>query len=198
MSQEFTKFLLGREIVSLHNFEGLSDAVLVARAVDGDRCAFAALLRRYAPLMSGYARKLTCSNADADDAVQEAFITAWHALDSLENHASVKSWLMRIVGHKAIDRTRARPTNEPLTEFNAPASRVTQPERHVEVASQLQEVAHALDALPDLQRQAWLLRELAGYSYLEIAGELGVPVSTVRGAIARARSALLRGMGGWT
>lgn len=173
------------------------DAILVARAVDGDVLAFEVLLRRYASLMTGYARKLSATAADADDAVQDAFITAWNTLDKLENPAVVKSWLMRIVGRKAIDRVRSRQLEEPLTELNAPRAEEAGPELRAELNSQTQAVAGILDLLPEVQRRCWLMRELGGYSYQEVATELQLPVSTVRGAIARARAALLRGMGDW-
>ena len=179
------------------NLENVADSLLVARSLDGDTQAFEALLRRYASLMTGYARKLTSSAEDAEDAVQEAFITAWHTLDTLEKPESVKPWLMRIVGRKAIDRVRSRRPDEPITEANSPPATGIQPEDSAVVRSQVQAVAGVLDALPQSQRQAWLLREVGGYSYQDVAAELNLPVSTVRGAIARARGALLRGMGEW-
>lgn len=179
---------------------GASDPTLVARALDGDTLAFTVLLKRYRRLMLGYARKLTTDMADADDAVQEAFITAWKKLDSLEDHTKVRSWLMRIVGRSAIDIMRRRGHTTPLDDEQAQAQHPTQPgaDSTSEIKSQLEAAGSILEQLPLTQRQVWVMREVGGYSYKEIAEELDLPVSTVRGLLARARTALLRGMEGWT
>lgn len=58
-------------------------------------------------------------------------------------------------------------------------------------------VVAALDRLPETQRRAWTLRELGGLGYDEIAAELDLPVSTVRGALARARARLITELDGW-
>ncbi|WP_449281348.1 RNA polymerase sigma factor [Leucobacter sp.] len=177
--------------------EDASDAFLVSRSTDGDARAFEVLLRRYAGLMRAYAIRLTRSPADADDAVQEAFITAWDTLDALEDPAAVKPWLMRVVSRKSIDRVRARRGDSALEDWEAPAPADAGPEQRVLVHSQLEAVAEILDRLPEVQRQCWVLRETGGYSYQEIAEELDVPLPTVRGALARARRALVRGLEDW-
>lgn len=176
-----------------------SDATLVARALDGDTLAFTVLLKRYRRLMMGYARSLTSDSADADDAVQEAFITAWKKLDALEDPAKAKAWLMRIVGHSAIDIMRRRGHYTPLEDDDILPAQATEPgpDSTNEIKSQLEAAGSILDALPLQQRQVWMMREVGGYSYKEIAEELDLPVSTVRGLLARARTALLRGMEGW-
>ncbi|UCR88120.1 RNA polymerase sigma factor [Mycetocola spongiae] len=173
------------------------DSFLVERSLGGDVRAFEILLHRYARLLRAYARRLTGSWADADDVVQDTFITAWNGLDGLADPAAVKSWLMKITGRKAIDRIRARRAESGLEDWDAPAPARDGPERRAEVDSQLEAVARILQELPDTQRQCWVLKEIGEYSYREIAEELDLPEPTVRGALARARTALLRGMEAW-
>lgn len=181
-----------------HDLLHAPDGLLAERAVDGDVRAFEVLLRRHSPLMRAYATRLTRSSADADDVVQEAFIVAWNNLDTLGDGAAVRAWLMRIVSNKAIDRIRARRRDTPLDDWDVAEPMDAGPEHQAEVHSQLTAVGRILSTLPELQRQCWLLKESGGYSYQEIADELGAPVSTVRGALSRARRTLIRGMKDWT
>ncbi len=174
----------------------LSDATLVARALDGDSAAFVCVLKRYSGIMIGYAVKLTNSHADADDAVQEAWITAWQTLDTLRETDKLKSWLMRIVSRKAIDVIRKRRDSGELNEETNEAAGAD-PQTQNEINSQLDAASAVLRKLPELQRQTWVLKEMGGYSYQEIADELKLPLSTVRGNLARARKSLLVEMEVW-
>jgi RNA polymerase sigma-70 factor (ECF subfamily) len=174
-----------------------SDLTLADRAADGDVRAFEVIVRRYGPLMRVYASRVLGSNDEMDDVVQESFITAWQQLSTLHDGRAVKSWLMRIVSRKSIDRVRARRrhANIDLTEPAAPEHET--PHRLVEAGSQTEALSRVLADLPEDQRRCWMLRELAECSYGEIADELGLPVSTVRGLLSRARKTLLREMEEW-
>lgn len=174
-----------------------SDLTLADRAADGDVRAFEVIVRRYGPLMRVYAARVLGSNDEMDDVVQESFITAWQQLSTLEDGGAVKTWLMRIVSRKSIDRLRARRqhANIDLTEPTAPENQ--SPHRLAEAESQTQALSRVLADLPEDQRRCWMLRELAECSYGEIAEELELPISTVRGVLARARKTLLREMEEW-
>ena len=174
-----------------------SDLTLADRAADGDVRAFEVIVRRYGPLMRVYAARVLGSNDEMDDVVQESFITAWQQLSTLEDCGAVKTWLMRIVSRKSIDRLRARRqhANIDLTEPTAPENQ--SPHRLAEAESQTQALSRVLADLPEDQRRCWMLRELAECSYGEIAEELELPISTVRGVLARARKTLLREMEEW-
>jgi len=177
--------------------DAASDALLADRAADGDVRAFEVLVRRHGPLMRVHATRILGSNDETDDVVQESFITAWRQLPTLENGAAVKSWLMRICGRKSIDRVRARRDHADITETDAAAPATLTPHHVAETQEQAEALARCLADLPDDQRRCWTLRELGEYSYTDIAEELDLPVSTVRGLLARARKTLLRELEDW-
>lgn len=177
--------------------EDASDATLASRAIDGDTHAFEVLARRHGPLMRVYSAKLLDSDVESDDVVQEAFLTGWRKIGDLDSPANVRNWLMRIVTRKAIDRIRVRRSHDDIDDWDPPAAPETSPERVVVARMQLDAVWEALDRLPSDQRRCWLLRETAGYSYQEIGDSLGIPTSTVRGLLSRARRFLLTEMEAW-
>lgn len=178
------------------NLNDAHDSFLVERAVDGDVASFEALARRYGPLMRGYARRLTGSAADADDAVQETLIQAWNQLGGLQDGAAVKPWLMRICGRKSIDLIRKRRAVDDLDDVEPPDPSAG-PERAVEQGSQMQSLVAALRKLPDEQRQCWVLKEMGGQSYEDIAETLGISTDSVRGRLSRARTTLMKEMEEW-
>jgi RNA polymerase sigma-70 factor (ECF subfamily) len=174
-----------------------SDEILAGRAADGDTVAFEVIVRRHGPLMRAYAARMLGSTYESDDAVQETFVTAWRRLGELQEGAAVKSWLMRILSRRCIDRIRARHEHDDVTELDAAAPAEQGPDHLAEVRTANEALGRALDQLPPLQRRCWVLREAGQYSYEEIAQELGLPVSTVRGQLARGRRRLLEAMEGW-
>lgn len=174
-----------------------TDATLAVRARDGDVHAFEVVARRHGPLMRVYAGRLLGTDLESDDVVQDAFLTAWRRLSDLEDPSRLRPWLMRIVSNKSIDRLRVRRDHDDIDAHDAPASREAAPDRVVESRLQLDAMWTALDKLPLDQRRCWLLRETGGWSYAEIAEALQLPLSTVRGQIARARKFLLHEMEAW-
>lgn len=177
--------------------EDADDATLAERAADGDVRAFEVLIRRYTPLLRAAARRTLGANDEVDDVVQDAFITAWQRLDSLHEPAKVRSWLLRIVSHRCIDRIRARRHHDDVTEIEVGDDPAAGPERIIEARSRVDAVEQALDQLPEQQRRCWVLKEVLEHSYDEIAEELGVPTSTVRGLLSRARKNMMTLLEGW-
>lgn len=180
-----------------HRLANASDAVLAQRSADGDAEAFGVLVRRYAPMMRAYARRILARSDEVDDVVQEVFVTAWKRLPDLEEPARVKSWLMRIVSRESIDRVRASRHQSEVDHEAVAAPPSERPERQVEARAGIAALSDALSGLPRQQREAWLLREVGDLSYEEIAEDLGTSVSTVRGLLARARKSLLVRLEGW-
>jgi RNA polymerase sigma-70 factor (ECF subfamily) len=177
--------------------ERADDAIVAGRAMDGDVAAFAVLVRRYTPMMRAYTHRMLNASADVDDIVQEAFVTAWQRLPELDDPAKVKSWLMRIVSRRAVDRLRATRPAVDIDDIEQPAPSHASPSRIAEAKAEVQALSAALNELPDGQRECWVLREIGGYSYEEIAEELDIPVSTARGLLARARKYIIVRMEEW-
>jgi RNA polymerase sigma-70 factor (ECF subfamily) len=182
--------------------ESWDDATLVGRSTSGDQEAFAVLVRRYQAPLYRHAWRLTQDRRSAEDVTQEAFVSAWRRLPSLVNPESFRSWLYQIATRRSIDLVRARRPEQPLEVLADAApdvltAREPEPGVAAERRQQLDDLAAALQELPLGQRAAWTMREIDGLSYDEIAGALVLPVSTVRGRIARARHELAERMGAW-
>lgn len=164
------------------------DDALVARAATGDERAFAELVRRHTPLLRAVVRRVLRDPTEADDVVQETFIAAWRRMDDVLDGAAVTGWLVTTARRRSVDRLRDggrwRYTDLddalPGTDDRGPAA-------VAERASLVAQARHVLAGMPAAQRRCWELRHLERRSYDEIALELDLPRSTVRGLIARAR-----------
>lgn len=173
------------------------DRIIAGRAADGDTAAFAVLVRRYGPMMRAAARRILGSNAELDDVVQEAFITAWQKLDQLDDPRKVKAWLMRITSHRAIDRIRAQRHTEDADELEVPTAEGHGPSHVTQAKATASALREVLAELPAAQRSCWVLREVEHMSYREIAEALELSEATVRGLLARARKSIIARMEGW-
>ncbi|WP_309619535.1 RNA polymerase sigma factor [Salinibacterium sp.] len=173
------------------------DRTLVGRAADGDVRAFSVLVRRHSPILRAYARRILGSTDDVDDVVQETFIAAWQQLHTISDPAMIRSWLMRTASHKSIDRIRARREHVDITANEPEAPPEHTPERTAIANSREDALSQVLSRLPPQQRECWTLKELSGLSYDDIASAMGIPTSTVRGLLARARRTVVSDMEAW-
>lgn len=180
----------------------LTDDELVQRAQSGNSRAFETLLRRHERAMFGTSLRLLGRSADAEDAVQEAFIASWRRLPEFRGDARFSTWLYRIVTNRSLNELRRRKPAASLDEEDdgpVPAGLVQTggPERQAERSAMMEALQSALAELPESLRVCWLLREVDHRSYDEIAEIVGVPEPTVRGRIARARTKLAEVMAPW-
>lgn len=162
-----------------------SDAELLAAHVAGDRYAFDQLFRRHHRQLHRLARLTSRTSEDADDALQDAMLSAHRGAGSFRYDAAVSSWLHRIVVNACLDRLRrakAHPT-APLEDVYPVADRTAQ----VETAIAVQ---RALMRLPVEQRAAVVAVDMQGYSIADTARMLGVAEGTVKSRCARARARL--------
>lgn len=173
--------------------EQRSDLALARRAGLGDRDAFAEIFRRHGPGLYRYVlRMLDGDPSEAEDAVQDALAKAWTNIGTFRGDAELRTWLFRLTINEVTNRrTRRRPiaVDDQLLEA-APANHHGDPSQHVisqglNVALQI-----ALTELPWRQRSIWLLREVEGLSYAEIAESLTTTSTVVRGQLHRARRTL--------
>lgn len=175
------------------------DSLLVVRAAEGDESAFETLVRRHGPVLLGLAHRLLGNRADAEDAVQESLVSAWRRLPEFRRQAAFRSWMYRIVTNRCLSVLRARRPATPLDAAPEPAAPDHQasPSRAAESAATAAAIGEALRRLSPEQRACWVLRELHGLSYDEIADAVGISRQAVRGRIHRARRSLLEAMAAW-
>jgi RNA polymerase sigma-70 factor (ECF subfamily) len=180
---------------------GPTDEQLLAGLAAGRLEALDALYERYKTMAYGIARRITADDALAEDVVQDAFLGAWRGADRyVAGRGSVKTWLLSIVHHRAIDavRRRRQTTELPAEEDGkATPAPLTNPDVWGEVSAGIdrEQVNAAVSTLPDAQREALELAYWAGLSQSEIADRLGVPLGTVKSRVRLALVALRRELG---
>lgn len=178
---------------------------MVARARDGRAEAFETLIDHYQIPLFRYAYRLLGDHGNAEDVVQDTFIAAWRGLPTIADTAAFRGWLYRIATRRAFDLLRSRrPQVEwPDEDDNQPSSIGSESPENNDPAqvtvqrAQFEALQQALATLPPQQRAAWSMQRIDGLSYDEIAIALSLPVSTVRGRIARARQSLAERMASW-
>ena len=168
-----------------------SDEQLVSLFRSGSEEAFRAIHDRYRQRMFAYTRQMLSGSAvDAEDAVQEIFVRAYSGLRASERELALRAWLYRIAHNRCIDELR-RPQSV-ATEVIPPTVPNTggDPVVRMEQRDALQRLIADVQRLPDQQRSALLMRELAGMTYADVAGALGVSVPAVKSLLVRARVGL--------
>ena len=178
-----------------------SDEILAAQAAAGDERAFEALVGRYQRRVFRLACRLT-SETEAPDVVQETFLHVYRRLSTFRGDARFGTWLYRIATNAGLMRRRAsaRQPAEPLDEFlptfdaegrHEPTAEALRMASRVDELIDRQVLARkaqaAVDRLPDLYREAFVLRDLEELPTADVAQVLGVEPATVRQRVHRAR-----------
>ena len=161
-----------------------ADLAALARISAGELNALDELYERYRTMAYSIAYRITGDATLAEDVVQEAFLGAWrNAARYIQGRGSVKTWLLSIVHHRAVDAVRRRrPTTElPEAEVVPPAT-LTAPDVWPEVAGHLDRdaVHKALATITQVQREAIELAYFGGLTQQEIAERTGTPLGTVK------------------
>jgi RNA polymerase sigma-70 factor, ECF subfamily len=158
------------------------DPRTLARARQGDLGAFEDLVRAYQADVWRFAYHFTRDRNLAEDVTQEAFLRAFRFLKGFRGDSKFTSWLFRIARNCAMDAIRARKVH--LDKEPPPPVGPTDPQVRVELQA-------ALDAVSDDHREPFLLIEVFGLSYQEVADVLHVRVGTVKSRMHRARKAMM-------
>ncbi len=181
-----------------------SDAALARAIAAGDRRALAVLMKRYNQLLFRTARSVLKNDADAEDAVQDAWLHAWHAMGDFRSEAKLSTWLVRIAVNESLGRLRVArrsadvipldTTGEGVEPFAAEAN-MQQPESErpesVAERGELRRILEErIDGLPEAFRSVFVLRAVQDMSVDEVAACLGLPEATVRTRHFRARAML--------
>ena len=182
----------------------LEDRALLERAQSGDMDAFEALVERHKDRLYGLALRMTRSEADAAEVVQDTFLAAYQNLKNFRGESAFGSWVHRIAANNALMRLRHQrvvdAANEELRspEFTERGSLAEVPEvdwsRGADEKVLDEELGRAIrqgtDALPEGYREVFLLKDMEGLSYEEIAEMMGISVPAVKSRLHRARLAL--------
>lgn len=159
----------------------MDDTALVDRARDGDEAAFELLVRRHTDAVWRLARSSLGDGHAAEDATQETFLKAYRAIGRFRGDAAVRTWLLGICHRTCIDvHRRRRPEVVSLDEA-----------RHARTRAETIELRLVIDEtvsrLPDDERVAFTLVDVLGHTSEDAAAVVGVPASTMRSRVGRAR-----------
>jgi RNA polymerase sigma-70 factor, ECF subfamily len=169
---------------------GASDAELVGRVKTGDPEAFDALVGRYMARAYGFAYRLLGHREDAEDLVQDVFLTVLDRVDTFQERREFAPWFYRILANRALTQRKARAVRRTEAIPDETAAQGLSPARAAEQADIRERVREAVDALPNRQRVVVELFELEGWSGPEIAEMLDLSPATVRWHLHEARRTL--------
>jgi RNA polymerase sigma factor (sigma-70 family) len=164
-----------------------SDERLVDLVRAGSEPAFETIVERYRRALVRYVSRLLPPER-AEDVVQQSFVNAYEAMHRGGAELNLRPWLYRIAHNTALNALRDRGLRH--DELDERMDGVERPDQALERTQSLRELLVAVQALPERQRDAILLRELEGRSYGEIALALGVTDGAVRQLLNRARNSL--------
>jgi len=184
----------------------VDDATLVDRMRRGDPDAFELVMRRHNRRLYRTARSLLRDSADAEDAVQEAYLSAYRSIENFRGEASMATWLTRIVVNECMGRLRRQARRDNIVPMAGggnvdtderpdpveahPAADDDTPDRSLVRAEMRAVLERRIDELPQDFRAVFMLRSVEELSVEETAHCLGIPEATVRSRHFRARSLL--------
>ena len=171
----------------------LDDAEVVRRVRAGDTALFEVLLRRHDQRVYRTVRSILRDEAEAEDAMQQAWLQVYLHLDSFEGTAAFSTWLVRIAANEALQRIRKRAplaavADDPEEERMDP--RAEDPEERAAAHEATRLVERAVDRLPAHYRTVFMLRDVEGLSTAETATALGIGEEAAKVRLHRARAML--------
>ncbi len=172
--------------------EHSEETVLITRSIAGDHAAFAQLMERYAGAVFNLAYRMLGNAHEAEDASQEIFLKVYTNLARFDPERRFSTWLLSIGSNYCIDRLRRRrfawlTLDDTVLAIPSPAKG---PERSAIEREERDAVQRALLRLPPAYREVAVLRYWHDLSYEEIVQALGVPESTIKTRLHRARRML--------
>lgn len=174
---------------------GDEDDDLMARIAAGDAGAFRRLMDRHVDGAYRLASRVAGSHAEAEDAVQEAFLKVWTKARSWEPGAArFSTWLWRVVLNQSLD-ARRRPRQARLDAVAEPEDTRADPLRTIAERQDEERLNGAVSELPERQRAALALVYGAGASNAEAADALGISIGALEQLLVRARRALRQRLG---
>ena len=166
------------------------DAELLARFSKGDRAAALALTSRLAPVVFAQAFRMLGDRAEAEDVTQESLLRLWKAAPGWDaTRAKITTWLYRVTSNLCIDCLRKSNRNSG-DEVPEVADETPGIDLKLQATARAQALQHALQTLPDRQRQAIILRHIEDLSNPEISDIMEISVEAVESLVSRGKRAL--------
>jgi RNA polymerase sigma-70 factor (ECF subfamily) len=198
-----------------------TDEELVARARKKDFAAFEALLERYEDKVFRLAFRFVRNESDAKEILQDTFLSIWRKLDTFKGDSQFSSWVYRVAANAALMRLRSQRRHPQISTEDLPAGfldRYTagdgaaygdsyghlpspgenwakRPDEELQSDELRRHIQAAVDALPEIYRTVFLIRDVEGLSTEETAEVLGISMPTVKTRLHRARIALREAIG---
>jgi RNA polymerase sigma-70 factor (ECF subfamily) len=177
------------------------DQELILRLQRGDEWAFQLLVRRFRKKIFSVAYGITLDREESKDIVQDVFLQAYRSIPGFRGDSSLATWLHRITVNRCLNwkrrwarRFKWMHVSTDTTDEDAPVAEIESPlpnpEDRVADAQTRQQIDKALKMLPEQIRTVFVLRELEGLSYEEIADVTGIKLGTVRSRLFHARKRL--------
>lgn len=175
--------------------EVLADEALVKLCLEGDRAAFAEIVKRYQKQIFSLAYRLTNQVEDAQDLAQEAFLKIYQVLDKYDTSRPFFPWMYKVAANVCYTALRKKPQEEvPLEKVIEFAPTIpqaaTQPEDYTETKEVQRFVQQALAELPEKYKVPLVLRYLEDMTYQQIAEVMDLPVTTIETRLFRGKSLL--------
>ena len=178
-------------------WEALPDEEVVRRVLEGEGALFELLMRRYNQRLYRVARAIVRDEAEAEDVMQQAYVSAYTHLAQFERRARFSTWLTRIAVHEALARRRRR---QRITEMDAMPetdgdvwmAKGPDPEQQALTGELRRALEASVDALPESHRSVFVLRDVEGLSTAETAECLGLSEDNVKTRLSRSRAMLRR------
>lgn len=173
--------------------DSADDEAIVARVLGGETSSFEVLIRRHNRRLFRTMRAILKSDDEAEDAMQEAYVSAFAHLNAFGGRARFSTWLVRIAVYEALGRLRRRKKAASLDEITLeqePMSRTKNPEEETSNDQLRACLENAIDALPVGYRTVFVMRSVEGMSITETAESLDISEQMVRTRHHRARQLL--------
>lgn len=180
------------------------DEVILAdihAAQDGDADAYARIVKSWGGRLLRFCRNNLPATIDAEDVVQDVLLTAWQKLPGLDDRSRFRAWMYTIARNRCreVIRTAGRRATDPVSPEEVAVkidSRQDPARAHARDAAMVA-LRKSVAGLPDSQRRIWVMAQIDGLGYAEIADIEELPLSTVRGRLARARATIAKEMELW-
>src|SRR5690242_1129734 len=183
----------------LERWVALADEDIVARVLEGQTALFEVLMRRHNERIYRAARAILRDDREAEDVMQQAYVNAYAHLRQFDGRAAFATWLTRIAVHEALARVRRRgrfetldPETLPIQESPMPSASRPDPEREAISSEMASFVEAAIERLPELMREVFVLREVQGLDTAETAASLDISADAVKTRLSRAKALLRR------